>query len=222
MRGRWGGIAVAAVAVFLGILAVSQFRSQDVYSRSLQLETPASLTTLIAGLTERNNALREEIFDLRLRVDSAQESVATGQGSLAEAERQLAQLRVLTAQSAVRGPGVAVTIDGPFDDRALSDLVNELRNAGAEAIAVNDVRVGPRSWFGTSGRLLTVDATDVRPPVVVRGIGAPDVIHVALTRTGGIVGQFELIYQRTRFSVSKEAKLDLPALARPLPSGGGR
>jgi len=67
VRSNAGGIAATAVALFLGILVVTQFRSQDVYSRSLQLETPASLTTLIANLSDRNNSLRDEIFDLRLR-----------------------------------------------------------------------------------------------------------------------------------------------------------
>jgi len=40
--------------------------------------------------------------------------------------------------------------------------------------------------------------------------------RVAMTRTGGIIGQFELIYKGTRFDVSRESALDLPALATPL------
>jgi len=137
------------VALLLGVLAVSQFRSQDVYSRSLQLETPASLTSLIATLADKNSALRDEIFDLRLRVAAAGASVSTGLFSLTEGERQLAQIRVFAAQDAVAGPGISVMLDGPFDEKAMSDLVNELRNAGAEAIAINDRRVGPRSWVRT-------------------------------------------------------------------------
>ncbi|MGH2500615.1 MAG: DUF881 domain-containing protein [Candidatus Limnocylindria bacterium] len=211
MRTSAGGITVAVVALLLGVLTVSQFRSQDAYSRSLQLETPSSLTTLIASLAERNSALRDEILDLRLRVESARGSVASGQGSLEESERQLAQLRVLAAETAVRGPGITVTVDGQFDERALGDLVNELRNAGAEAIGVNDVRIGPRSYFaaGTPGSL-TVDGERVGGPWIVRAVGAPEVIFVAVTRTGGIIGQFELIYRGTRFKVTREAALELP------------
>jgi hypothetical protein len=33
-----------------------------------------------------------------------------------------------------------------------------------------------------------------------------------VTRTGGIVGQFELIYRSTRFRVTKESALELPPL----------
>ena len=59
MRSNAGIIAVTAVALFLGVLVVTQIQAQDVYSRSLQLETPSSLTTLIANLSERNNAIKE-------------------------------------------------------------------------------------------------------------------------------------------------------------------
>jgi uncharacterized protein YlxW (UPF0749 family) len=136
---------------------------------------------------------------------------------LTEAERQLSQLRVFAGMSAVSGPGIAVRVEGTFDDRALSDLVNELRNAGAEAIAVNAARVGPRSWFATTAeKALTVDAVLVRGPWQVRAIGATEVMYVAMTRTGGIIGQFELIYRGTRFSVTRETGLDLPALATPI------
>lgn len=212
-RTNSGIIWATVIALFLGLAAATQFRSQDVYSRSLNLETPSSLTTLIANLSETNNKLRDEIFALRRDVEDAQNAVSSGRGTLTEAERQILQLHVFTAGRAVSGPGVAVRIDGAFDERALSDLVNELRNAGAEAIAVNDVRVGPRSFFsGTPDRSLAVDGRSVRGPWTVRAIGAADVVHVAMTRIGGIIGQFELIYRNTRFTVTKETSLDLPAL----------
>lgn len=214
MRSSAGGIAATVVALFLGVLVVTQFRSQDVYSRSLQLETPASLTTLIANLSDRNNSLRDEIFDLRLRVTAARESVTSGKGSLDESQKEIAQLKIFAAQSAARGSGISVRIDGSFDDRAMSDLTNELRNAGAEAISVNDVRVGPRSWYAPGPeRTILLDGRQLNGPWTVRAIGAPEVMFVAITRTGGIEGQFELIYPKTRFSVTKESSLDLAAVA---------
>jgi hypothetical protein len=36
-------------------------------------------------------------------------------------------------------------------------------------------------------------------------------VYVAMTRTGGIIGQFQLIYRSTHFGVTKETALDLPA-----------
>jgi uncharacterized protein YlxW (UPF0749 family) len=216
MRTNAGGIAATIVALFLGLLVVTQIKAQDVYSRSLQLETPSSLTTLIANLAERNNGLREEIFDLRLRTEAARQDTTSGTGSLTEARRQLAQLEIFAARTAVKGQGISVKVDGSFDDKALSDLINELRNAGAEAVSINGVRVGPRSWFGIAAdKALTVDATPIKGPWLVSAVGAPEVMYVAMTRIGGIIGQFELIYRSTRFSVSRESALDLPSLLNP-------
>ena len=216
MRTSAGGIAASIIALFLGVLVVTQFRSQDVYSRSLQLETPASLTTLIANLSDRNNSLRDEIFDLRLRVESARDSISSGRGSLAEGQRQIEQLKVFTAQSAAKGPGISVRVDGAFDDRAMGDLVNELRNAGAEAIAVNDVRFGPRSWVGRGpDRTILLDGRQLNGPWMVKAIGSTEVVYVAITRTGGIIGQLDLIYPRTRFTVARETAVELPALQTP-------
>ena len=216
MRTNAGGFWTTVIALFLGVLVVTQIKAQDVYTRSLELETPSSLTTLIANLAERNNGLRDEIFDLRLRTETAREDAASGKGSLTEAQRQLAQLEVFAARTAVKGQGINVRVDGSFDDKALSDLVNELRNAGAEAVAVNGVRVGPRSWFGMNAdRSLSVDATAIKGPWTVSAVGATEVMYVAMTRTGGIIGQFELIYRSTSFSVSKESALALPSLANP-------
>ena len=216
MRSTPGVIWMSVIALFLGVLAVTQIKAQDVYTRSLELETPSSLTTLIANLAERNNALREEIFDMKLRTEQARDDATNGRGTLTEAQRQLAQLQVFAARTSVKGQGISVTIAGAFDDKALSDLVNEMRNAGAEAIAVNTVRVGPRSYFGLAAdKSLTVDGSVIRGPWTVTAVGAQEVMYVAMTRTGGIIGQFELIYRGTRFSVNKESALDLPSLANP-------
>jgi hypothetical protein len=38
-------------------------------------------------------------------------------------------------------------------------------------------------------------------------------MHVAITRTGGIQGQFGLIYPKTRITVTKESSIDVPAVA---------
>lgn len=210
-RSRFGLVAVTAVAVLLGGLAVTQYRAREVFSRTLTAENAASLTTLIATISDRNNALRDEIFTLRLRVDAAQGASQSRQVEMRELREQVNQLRVAGAVSEAAGPGVEVRIEGPFDERALGDLVNELRNAGAEAVGVNGVRVGPRSWFGRTGSGVALDGRQLASPYGVVAIGAPETIAVALTRTGGIIGQLSLIYGRTRFVVTQQRAIELPA-----------
>jgi len=76
------------------------------------------------------------------------------------------------------------------------------------------VRVSPHSWYGPGPeRAILLDGKQLNGPWTVKAIGASDVMQVAITRTGGIEGQFELIYPKTRFTVTKETTLDLPAVA---------
>ncbi len=212
-RSRYGIVAVTAIGLLLGVLAVTQFRSREVFTRSLTAESASSLTTLIAQISDRNRALRDEIFALRLRLEAAQSETQSGETALKELREQMQQFRVATAVTRVTGSGVEVRIEGPFDERAMSDLVNELRNAGGEAIAVNGVRIGPRAWFGKAPDGLAIGDRVVSSPYRVQAIGAPETVAVALTRTGGIIGQLGLIYGRTRFIVTQETALDLPPAA---------
>ena len=50
MRSSAGAVAIAAVALFLGVLVVAQFRSREVYSGALQNETPESLASFQTSL----------------------------------------------------------------------------------------------------------------------------------------------------------------------------
>ncbi len=211
---RYGIAAVTAVGVLLGVLVVTQYRAQDVFSRTLTAENASSLTTLIAQISDRNTALRDEILALRLRVDSAQGASQSSEVALRELREQFQQVQVAAALTPLSGAGVEVRIEGPFDDRATSDLVNELRNAGAEAIGINGQRIGPRTWFARATGGVMVDGQLVSTPYRVQAIGSPETISVALTRTGGIIGQFGLIYGRTRFLVTQEKLIDLSAAPR--------
>ena len=52
-----------------------------------------------------------------------------------ELGRDLQRLRAWAGLDAVTGPGIRVTIVGGLDGSAVMELINELRNAGAEAIS---------------------------------------------------------------------------------------
>ena len=56
-------------------------------------------------------------------------------------------LGILAGTVAAEGPGIVVTIDGVDDAALLLDTVQELRDAGAEAIQLGDVRVVASTYF---------------------------------------------------------------------------
>ena len=67
------------------------------------------------------------------------------------------------------------------------DLIQELRDAGAESIDVGGVRVVASSYVGDAGGDLSVDGTSISRPVLVKAIGDPNTLASAMTIPGGIV-----------------------------------
>ena len=92
--------------------------------------------------------------------------------------------------SPVTGPGVRVTLRGDAaGERGRTDLLNELRNAGAEAIAVGGVRVV--AWTVVAGPPggLSVENRPLVGAIEVEAIGNPSTLTGSLTRAGGVVAQ---------------------------------
>jgi uncharacterized protein YlxW (UPF0749 family) len=109
--------------------------------------------------------------------------------AVAEAQRQLAALQVLTGTTPVSGPGVSLVIsdpDGVVDGPLLLDAVQELRDAGAEAIQVGDTRVVVETWFAGADGGVVVDGVPLPSPIRIVAIGDPDTMTAAVSIPGGL------------------------------------
>lgn len=192
----------AGLAVFLlltGFLAVSQWRAGEPLRAQVELPTPRiqQLALLLKRQEEAQAALEAEIANLRQRARAYERAVAEGQGAAETMAAELAQFRLVLGLVAVTGPGVEVRLRGeeapggvlPVQIRAadLAGLVNELWSAGAEAVAVNGVRILATTGFRDHADDVVVGAAAMRPPFVVAAIGEPVLLQTALRLRGGFV-----------------------------------
>jgi uncharacterized protein YlxW (UPF0749 family) len=95
---------------------------------------------------------------------------------------------VLAGTVPVTGPGLRITVQSSSGEVGTDQLLNgleELRNAGAEAIEINDdVRVVAQTGISdAAGTGLFVDGVRVSPPYVVDVIGNPETMATALGLT---------------------------------------
>ena len=114
----------------------------------------------------------------------------------AEAARRLEEAQIIAGTVPVSGPGVRIEIDDPqnrVSAELLLDAVEELRDAGAEVIELNDtVRLVMRSWFGTDqSGLLTADGVTLEAPYVIEAIGDPATLEAGARFRGGLVSEVE-------------------------------
>lgn len=208
-------LTFTAVLVVLGFLVVVQLRSQAADDRLTGLSVP-ELGELVANLTTRNDQLRDEIRSLEAERAAVEAAARRGDTSAGQIRMDLERVLGWSGALGVVGPGVRVTVEGDLPGDAIEQLLNELRNAGAEAIAIGDLRVVPGVVVtGPSGGLM-VAGEPLSAPLDILAVGQSETLSGTLTRTGGPIAQLGAQYPDAVVTVSVEDRLELPATDRDL------
>lgn len=210
---KWSSqLLLTTICLVLGLLLVVQLRSQ----RELrQAAGDAEWGFVVAELIESNTRLRDEIGALQTQLAELQD-LERGGVVLESLVDEVNHLRIANGLVEVSGPGVELEIRGPVSVLDLHDLINELRNAGAEALALNGQRVVASSAISTDGEHVTVDGLPVPAPYRLEAIGEAHTLEVALTRPGGLV---DLLLQSPRgilIAVSQRDKVTMPVYGQPM------
>lgn len=217
-------LVVAALAALLGFGLVVQVKTtQD--GSSLGTARQDDLLRIIDDLTARSERLRLETDDLRAVRDRLASSGDRDTVAVEEARRRTDTLGVLAGTVAARGPGIRVVIDDPghtLRAEFLIDLIQELRDAGAEAMMVNGRRLAASSYAIDSGAQLVLDGQDLAQPYTLTAIGDGATLSGALAIPRGIVDTAEDAGARIRVERPGEVVVDAlrvlspPRYARPV------
>src|SRR5207237_739554 len=141
------------------------------------------LAAIAGNLYDSNTTLRAEVAQLQdqQRAQDRNSDTSSQEQSTAELER----LRAFNGVVPISGPGVTLTIDANVRSVDLIDLLNEFRNAGAEAISIGDQRVVYNTGITQTGSQLFVNRRPIAVPIVFKATGPTDVLDRALARKGG-------------------------------------
>jgi uncharacterized protein YlxW (UPF0749 family) len=216
VRLRW---AVAVACAVLGFLLVAQVRSTEGLGERLEAEREEDLARILADLTAQSDRLQAEITDLRLTLLSFENEAEREELALRSLQRRLDDLRILAGVTVAEGEGIVVTIEDPaqaLTQDLLVDTVQELRDAGAEAIAVNGVRLVAQSAFVTRNERLLVDGQLLATPYRIAAVGPAETMAEALRIFGGAVATLQSVPGVT-VTVETRAQLTVPARGEPVP-----
>jgi uncharacterized protein YlxW (UPF0749 family) len=214
-------LSITAVALVLGLLVVVQLRAQAGDSGLAQLSSE-DLTVLVANLNDRNDDLRTEASNLERELATLKANQARGDVSVDEITADLRRVRAYAGLDPVAGPGVTISINGPIDGPGVEELVNELRNAGAEAIGIGDTRIATGVVVTGAPGAAAVDGTLLGSSFELDAIGAPDKLTGSLTRSGGVIAQLGATQPEVVVTVTPVDRIELPASRRSLVPEHGR
>jgi uncharacterized protein YlxW (UPF0749 family) len=206
-------VALAAIALAVGFLVAVQTIGEDAPLSRLAAERPEDLTRILADLGSEADELTRQVAELRVKLTRYRGSARNEDVAVRDARESLADLEVLAGTVPVQGPGVTLEIDDPESQvtwDGVLDLVQELRDAGAEAIAVGEVRVVASTWFGPGRGGVAVDGRTVRPPYRIVAIGPAEELAEAVRIPGGPLTVIEAL-PGVGVEVRDDEELTLPA-----------
>jgi uncharacterized protein YlxW (UPF0749 family) len=218
---RRNQLTIAAVAFVLGLLVIVQLRTQASGAAFAGLSSQ-DLTVLVANLNDRNDQLRREIAVLQGEFAALMQNAERGDASIDELRADLRRVRLYAGIDPATGPGVVIAVRGPIDGAGVEDLINELRNAGAEAMVLSGVRLVPGVVVTGAGGRAQVGDMVLDDPFELAAIGPPDKLTGSLTRSGGIIAQLAATQPDVVVEVTPVDRVDVPATDRNLVPANGR
>lgn len=211
-RGRiLTSLLIVLLCALLGFGYMTQINSTpstyETLSETELLRLMNETNTQVQNLQQRKTELSSQLDSLKSQADKQ-----------AEAERIATENEetsgVLSGRLPAEGKGVIVRISQGAKERVdaatMFTLIEELRNAGAEVIAIDEVRVVTSTYIAQSaGGQLEADGVSLSAPYVVRAIGDPAALQNAVDIAGGVGSRLKVLFgSRVTVEQSDNVRID--------------
>ena len=214
-------VALLIGALAFAITAQISGESSDDYSGVRGEE----LVELLKSLDTANERLSNQIDDLQTTRNGLLSSTRRSEQAEKQAKLRAEELAILAGTSGATGPGIELVINDPdqqIDASALLDAIEELRDAGAEAIVINGVaRVVAQTYFLDDDNQIRVGGREIKRPYRVEAIGDAGDLAEAVRFRGGLIdrvanrGGSASVTEKDKVTITALADVKNPEYARP-------
>lgn len=204
-------IVISLIAVALGFLLVVQLRSQAAVARTLAAQDDTSVALLINDLNRANNQLIQQGAALAQQETQLRQALTAGGADVQGIQKELVTLREVNGEVPVHGPGLQIRIQGTIMDFELQDALNNLRTAGAEAIALNGYRIVSSTPVQSHGNSLLINGHGVSSPLSLLVIGDPEQLGPAADLSASS------LQTRVQVDIQRQTDLSITEVVTPRP-----
>ena len=203
MKKKWIPMILGVMCFILTLLISLQYRTVKNANKVAGTATNSELKTEVLVWKERY----EEVYEVLQRAEEVleikREEATNNSNTSSNVQKQLKTLNALIGTIDVKGNGIVLTVAdnnnvttqtlGIFDnisnylihDRDLLMLVNELKNAGAEAISINGERIINTTSITCDGNVILINGNKISSPFEIKAIGSQEALLGAIQRPGG-------------------------------------
>jgi uncharacterized protein YlxW (UPF0749 family) len=186
-------LLVGILLALLGFALALQVRSTRT-DPALEGARQSDLVRILDHVSERAERLQVESRTLESLLADLTSGTDKSRAALNDAQERTATLGILAGTVPAEGPGIQLTITGPREavtSSMMLDTVQELRDAGAEAMQIADnetsVRVVAETHLADDADGIAVDGQLLSIPYRVLAIGDPRTLSAALDIPGGVL-----------------------------------
>ena len=197
----WTGSMFITFLIF-GLLLTVQYRTQIATENALTNQKQEDLVAILKNLDSNKAKLETELESLQNTKRSLENKAQAGLSLNNGLQKQIRQLQIANGSIDVAGPGITITIigDSVIMNYDLIDIVNELWLSGAEAVAINDIRILDTTTIeqieDKNGNIvITINGQVLLSPIEITAIGDGVTLEKGLTFPGGIIDNMNTLYQ---------------------------
>ncbi len=169
--------------------------------------------------SELNN-LKQQYYNISSKIEKYDNSNVGNSKILEEIQKEVEYNNLIIGKSDVEGPGVEIILDdGILDeydpnrtlihDADILHVINDLKNAGAEAIKVNGIRVVYDNYLMCYGAPITLNGINIVAPFYISAIGNQDVLYNYLTLEQSQIRWLKI--RETKISIVKKDNIQILA-----------
>lgn len=150
---------------------------------------------------EKYDSVYRELEEAEKTLETERKKSTENSDESSQLEQELANAKILLGQTEVKGKGVIITLD---DNKAITNMsslvvdpntllvhdgdliqvVSILKNAGAEAISINDQRIVNTTAITCDGYVVRINGEKVGAPYTIKAIGSPEYLKGSLEVSG--------------------------------------
>lgn len=179
-------ILTFAITVQLRVSSLSE-------SESSQTKITDKLKDEIFSLNDENVKLAEKFQNTTSELDDARNQAAQNDSSSKDTSELIKKYTIVSGKTDVTGQGIIIKYK-PSDNEAkadmvkdLRDIVNEIKNAGAEAIEINNQRIVGTTAIEMVKNKIEINDTEVSENFIIKAIGDSNLMYSGLIRPGGTI-----------------------------------
>ncbi len=192
---------ILTALIFMQVKTISQTNISE-----LEIMRESELKTEITTLKTKHDEVVAKIKENNEKILEYENASIKGEEASELLQKELKETEDLLGKNSVTGEGIVITMSNTgttiISASDLLELVNILRDAGAEAISINEHRIVYDSYISyVSGSFITIKGERVVAPFTIKAIGNTTYLESA-------VAQKKYGYIDTKISEGKEINLE--------------